>query len=65
MKGENNIRVPLEIYEINLLLRWMKNCEHGMEIYRHISKPCGRRLQESCDRDYRARTEPGFLFIPG
>ena len=53
MKGENNIGVPLELNEINLLLRWMKNCEQGMGIYRHISKPYGIRLQESCERDYR------------
>ena len=53
MKGEDNIGVPLELYQINLLLRWMKNCEQGMEIYRRISKPWGRRLQESSDRDYR------------
>ena len=39
MKGENNIGVPLELYEINLLLRSMKNCEQGiwkfMGLYLH------------------------------
>ena len=44
MKGEDNIGVPLELYQINLLLRWMKNCEQGMEIYRHISN----RVEEDC-----------------